>query len=142
MAKIFRFFSLILPTTEFWCSSPVLPSKCSGKTCIQKRRNSILMFHFPRWIMGDTNNCKIIVNPDISNLCNQILKLNEKISQLHSAKEKINWQLWKMTNLNWKSGSSIWKKVKPSSGSTGVTIISSCLVFRVIYKKIIWRKSW
>ena len=32
---------------------------------------------------------KVIVDSDISNLCNQISKLNDTISHLHSANEKI-----------------------------------------------------
>ena len=33
---------------------------------------------------------KVIVDSDISNLCNQISKLNDTISQLHSTNEKIS----------------------------------------------------
>ena len=43
---------------------------------------------------------KIIVGSDISNLCNQISKLNDAISQLHSTKEKIKSELVVAKNVN------------------------------------------
>ena len=36
---------------------------------------------------------KVIVNADISNLCSQISKLNDTLSQLHSTNEKIRSEL-------------------------------------------------
>ena len=45
---------------------------------------------------------KVIVDADISNLCSQISKLNDKISQLHSTKEKIRSELAVVKNLNTK----------------------------------------
>ena len=43
---------------------------------------------------------KVIVDSDISNLCNQILKLNDTISQLHSPNEKIRSDLTVVKNVN------------------------------------------
>ena len=43
---------------------------------------------------------KVIVDSDISNLCNQISKLNDTISQLHSTNEKITSDLLVVKNVN------------------------------------------
>ena len=43
---------------------------------------------------------KVIMDSDISNLCNQIRKLNDTISQLHSTKEKIRSGLTVVKNIN------------------------------------------
>ena len=43
---------------------------------------------------------KVIVDSDISNLCNQISKLNDTISQLHSTNEKISDDLTVVKNVN------------------------------------------
>ena len=43
---------------------------------------------------------KVIVDSDISNLCNQISKLNDTISQLHSTNEKIRSDLTVVNNVN------------------------------------------
>ena len=43
---------------------------------------------------------KVIVDSDISNLCNQISKLNDAISQLHSTNEKIRSDLTVVKNVN------------------------------------------
>ena len=43
---------------------------------------------------------KVIVDSDISNLCNQISKLNDTISQLHSTNEKIRSDLTVVKNVN------------------------------------------
>ena len=43
---------------------------------------------------------KVIVDSDISNLCNQISKLNDTISQLHSTNEKISSDLLVVKNVN------------------------------------------
>ena len=55
---------------------------------------------------------KVIVDSDVSNLCNQISKLNDTISQLHSTNKKIRSDLTvaKSVNTNWKSESSALKK--------------------------------
>ena len=45
---------------------------------------------------------KIIVDSDISNLCNQISKLKDVISQLHSTNEKIRSELAIVKNVNTK----------------------------------------
>ena len=45
---------------------------------------------------------KVIVDSDISNLCNQISKLNNTISQLHSTNEKIRSELAVVKNVNTK----------------------------------------
>ena len=45
---------------------------------------------------------KIIMDSDISNLCNQILKVNDTISQLHSPNEKIRSELAVVNNVNTK----------------------------------------
>ena len=45
---------------------------------------------------------KVIVDSDISNHCNQILKLNDTISQLHSTNEKIRSELAVVKNVNTK----------------------------------------
>ena len=45
---------------------------------------------------------KVIVDADISNLCNQISKLNDTISQLHSTNEKIRSELAVVKNVNTK----------------------------------------
>ena len=86
-----------------------------GRTYIQKCKNSILKSksHFPTWTcqfgqirMGDntinaikkpelvqkiiTLKGKVIVDSVISNLCKQISKPNDTISQLHSTNKKIS----------------------------------------------------
>ena len=43
---------------------------------------------------------KVIVDSDISNLCNQISKLNDAISQMHSTNEKIASNLLVVKNVN------------------------------------------
>ena len=43
---------------------------------------------------------KVIMDSDISNLCNQISKLNDTISQLHSTNEKIRSDLTVVKNVN------------------------------------------
>ena len=43
---------------------------------------------------------KVIMDSDISNLCNQIWKLNDTISQLHSTNEKIRSDLAVVKNVN------------------------------------------
>ena len=43
---------------------------------------------------------KVIVDSHISNLCNQISKLNDAISQLHAKNEKIRSELTVVKNLN------------------------------------------
>ena len=84
---------------------------------------------------------KVIMDSDISNLCNQILKLNDTISQLHSTNEKIRSELAVVKNVQkWKSESSVLKKIKPYPSSAAVVITLNYLVFRMIYQKIIWRK--
>ena len=45
---------------------------------------------------------KVVVDSDISSLCNQISKLNDTISQLHSANEKIRSELAVVKNVNTK----------------------------------------
>ena len=45
---------------------------------------------------------KVIVDADISNLCSQILKLNDTISQLHSTNEKIRSELAVVKNVSTK----------------------------------------
>ena len=45
---------------------------------------------------------KVIMDADISNLCNQISKLNNTISQPHSANEKIRSELAVVKNMNTK----------------------------------------
>ena len=45
---------------------------------------------------------KVIVDSDISNLCNEISKLNDTISQLHSTNEKITSDLLVVKNVNTK----------------------------------------
>ena len=45
---------------------------------------------------------KVIMDADISNLCSQILKLNNAISQLHSTNEKIRSELAVVKNVNTK----------------------------------------
>ena len=84
---------------------------------------------------------KVIMDSDISNLCNQILKLNDTISQLHSTNEKIRSELAVVKNVQkWKSESSVLKKIKPYPRSAAVVITLKYLAFRMIYQKIIWRK--
>ena len=43
---------------------------------------------------------KVIMDTDISNLCNQISKLNDIITQLHSTNEKIRSELAVVKNVN------------------------------------------
>ena len=43
---------------------------------------------------------KVIMDSDISNLCNQILNLNDTISQLHSTNKKIRSDLTVVKNVN------------------------------------------
>ena len=45
---------------------------------------------------------KVIMDADISNLCNQISKLNDTISQLHSTNKKIRSELAVVKNVNTK----------------------------------------
>ena len=45
---------------------------------------------------------KVIMDSDISNLCNQISKLNDTISQLHSTNKKIRSDLTVVKNVNTK----------------------------------------
>ena len=47
---------------------------------------------------------KVIMDADISNLCNQISKLNDTISQLHSTNKKIRSELAVVKNVNTKLG--------------------------------------
>ena len=74
---------------------------------------------------------KVIVDADISNLCNQISKLNDTISQLHSANEKIASELAVLKNVNTKLEERIicLEKIKPSRSSTSGVITLSYLVF-------------
>ena len=58
---------------------------------------------------------KIIVGSDISNLCNQISKLNDTISQLHSTNEKIKSELAIVKNVNRKLEERIVSLEKKSS---------------------------
>ena len=65
---------------------------------------------------------KVITDSDISNLCNQILKLNHIIPQLHSADEKIKTELAVVKNVNKKLKERIisLEKIKASPSSTAV----------------------
>ena len=45
---------------------------------------------------------EVIMHADISNFCNQILKLNNTVSQLHSTNEKIRSDLAVVKNVNTK----------------------------------------
>ena len=74
---------------------------------------------------------KFIVDFDISNFCNQILKLNDIISQLHSTSEKIRSEIAVVKNVNTKlkSESSALKKIKPSPRSAAIIITMNYLVF-------------
>ena len=87
---------------------------------------------------------KAIVDSDTSNLCNQILKLNDTISQsqLHSTNKKIIIDLTVVKNVNTKLEERIisLEKVKPSLSSTASIVILNYLVFQMIYQKIIWGK--
>ena len=87
---------------------------------------------------------KAIVDSDISNLCNQILKLNDTISQsqLHSTNKKIIIDLTVVKNVNTKLEERIisLEKVKPSLSSTAGIVILNYLLFQMIYQKIIWGK--
>ena len=82
---------------------------------------------------------KVIVYSDISNLCNQIQKLND--TQLYSANETIRSELVVVKNVNTKLEEQIisLKKVKQSPKSTAVVITWNYLVFQMIYQKIIWK---
>ena len=62
---------------------------------------------------------KVIVDSDISNLCNQISKLNDAISQVHSKNEKIRSELTVVKNLNAKLEERI---IKKSSQLRGVQL--------------------
>ena len=78
---------------------------------------------------------KVIVDSDISNLCNQISKLNDTISQLQPTNEKIRSDLTVVKNVNAKLEEriiSIEKKVNPSPSSTAGVITFSYLVFQMI----------
>ena len=57
---------------------------------------------------------KVIMDSDISNLCNQISKLNDTITQLHSTNEKIRSELAVVKNVNKKLEERI-IKIKPKS---------------------------
>ena len=82
---------------------------------------------------------KVIVYSDISNLYNQIQKLND--TQLYSANETIRSELVVVKNVNTKLEEQIisLKKVKQSPKSTAVVITWNYLVFQMIYQKIIWK---
>ena len=62
---------------------------------------------------------KVIVDSDISNLCNQISKLNDAISQVHSKNENIRSELTVVKNLNAKLEERI---IKKSSQLRGVQL--------------------
>ena len=57
---------------------------------------------------------KVIMDTDISNLCNQISKLNDTITQLYSTNEKIRSELAVVKNVNKKLEERI-IKIKPKS---------------------------
>ena len=84
---------------------------------------------------------KIIMYSDISSFCNEMSKLNDTTSQMHSANEQIRSELAVVKNVNTKLEGRIitLKKVKQSPRSTAVVITLNQLVFRMIYQKIIWR---
>ena len=84
---------------------------------------------------------KIIMYSDISSFCNEMSKLNDTTSQMHSANEQIRSELAVVKNVNTKLEGRIitLKKVKQSLRSTAVVITLNQLVFRMIYQKIIWR---
>ena len=87
-------------------------------------------------------NGKFLVDSDISNLRNQISKLNDRIFQLHSTNEKIRSEVTVVKNVNTKRKEQIisLKKIKPNPSSTAGVITLNDLVFRMIYRKMISRK--
>ena len=58
---------------------------------------------------------KVIVEDDISNLCRQISKLNDRISQLHTTNDKIRSELAVVKNVNTKLEKRIISLEKKSS---------------------------
>ena len=83
---------------------------------------------------------KVIMDSDISNLCNQIPKLNDTITQLHSTNKKIRSELAAAKNVNTKLEEQIINLEKNQAKYEQYSvIILNQLVFQMIYQKIIWR---
>ena len=83
---------------------------------------------------------KVIMDSDISNLCNQIPKLNDTITQLHSTNKKIRSELAVAKNVNTKLEEQIINLEKNQAKYEQYSvIILNQLVFQMIYQKIIWR---
>ena len=86
---------------------------------------------------------KVIMDSDISNLCNQIPKLNDTITQLHSTNKKIRSELAVAKNVNTKLEQQIINLEKNQAKYEQYSvIILNQLVFQMIYQKIIWRTFW
>ena len=86
---------------------------------------------------------KVIMDSDISNLCNQIPKLNDTITQLHSTNKKIWSELAVAKNVNTKLEEQIINLEKNQAKYDQYSvIILNQLVFQMIYQKIIWRTFW
>ena len=86
---------------------------------------------------------KVIMDSDISNLCNQIPKLNDTITQLHSTNKKIRSELAVAKNVNTKLEEQIINLEKNQAKYDQYSvIILNQLVFQMIYQKIIWRTFW
>ena len=80
---------------------------------------------------------KVIVDSDISNLCSQISKLSDTISQLYSTNEKIRSELAVVKNVNTKLEEriiSLEKNKAKSEQYSGRIITLNCLVFRMIHQ--------
>ena len=83
---------------------------------------------------------KVIMDSDISNLCNQIPKLNDTITQLHSRNKKIRSELAVAKNVNTKLEEQIITlENNQAKYEQYSVIILNQLVFQMIYQKIIWR---
>ena len=78
---------------------------------------------------------KVIFDADISNLCSQISKLNDTISQLHSTNEKIRGELAVVKNVNTKLEERIISLEKNQAKSEQCSQPNN---MDLIYQKIIW----
>ena len=85
---------------------------------------------------------KVIVASDISSLYNQITKLIDTISQLHSTNEKIRSELAVVKNVNTKLEERIisLENNQTKSGQYSRRNNIELSVFGMTYQKIIWRK--
>ena len=106
--------------------------------------NTISALKKPHLVQQITNlRGRVIVNPDLWNLCDQISSLSETLTKLAMSNQQINSELAivEMVNSKWEKRVS-WKKNRPSGNSIVAGTMRNLAIFSMIYQIINWKARW